>query len=215
MRIAVVGGTGREGRGLAVRWAKAGHEVTIGSREADKAREKAKELSSASGAPIAGGDNASAVREAEVVVLSVPYAAHGETLRAIAAGLAGKILVDITVPLRPPAVTRVTIPAGGAAALEAQGIVGAATPVVAALHHVSSTHLADAEHPVDCDVLVAADDERAKGIVLGLVGDLGMRGLDAGPLANAVALESLTPVLLFLGKRYKTSGVGVRFTSLP
>jgi NADPH-dependent F420 reductase len=219
MRIAVVGGTGKEGRGLALRWARAGHQVLIGSRDAERARQKAVELSGSAGPASAvlleGGDNAWAVRQAEVVVLSVPYAAHESTLRELAEELAGRVLIDITVPLRPPKVTEVHVPPGTAAALEAQALLGDATAVAAALHHVSSVHLADPEHAIDCDVLVATDDDRAREVTLRLVGDLGLRGLDAGPLRNAAALESLTPVLLYLNKRYKGTGAGIKFTGLP
>jgi NADPH-dependent F420 reductase len=123
--------------------------------------------------------------------------------------------VDITVPLKPPKVRRVHLPEGRAAALEAQAILGPGTKVVAALHHVSSVHLADPAHAIECDVLVCSDDEDAKRAVLGLIGDLGLRALDAGPLENAIALESLTPVLLHLNKTYGSAGTGIRFTGLP
>jgi NADPH-dependent F420 reductase len=217
MRIGIVGGTGREGRGLALRWARAGHEVALGSRDEARARERAAELTvtlAANAGVVTGGSNEWAVSGAQVVLLSVPYAAHGDTLRALAPHLAGRVVVDITVPLKPPKVHQVNLPEGQAAALEAQAILGPGTPVVAALHHVSSTHLADAEHPVDCDVLVCSDDAKAMETVIALIEQLGVRALDAGPLRNAVALESLTPVLLHLGKRYKNPGVGIRFTGV-
>lgn len=214
MRIGIIGGSGKLGRGLAMRWARAGHAVTIGSRDAQRAKDTARELS-IENASIAGGSNDDACTNAEVVVLSVPYAAHAETLRSITPSVAGKILVDITVPLRPPKIRRVQLPEGRAAALEAQAMVGAATRVVATLHHVSAVHLADPSHTIDCDVLVCADDDEARGVTIDLVKDLGMRGLDAGPLDNAVALESLTPVLLHLNKKYGRTGTGVRFTGLP
>lgn len=213
MDIAIVGGTGKEGQGMAARWAKAGHRVWIGSRDAERARIAAAELSARVSAELRGGDNAEVVANAEVVVLSVPYSAHASTLGGLAQHLAGKVLVDITVPLKPPAVTRVDLPAGKAAALEAQALVPEAK-VVAALHHVSSTHLAQLDHALDCDVLACSDDKPALQLVLGLIGDLGARGFDAGALANAVALESLTPVLLQLGRKYKRPGVGIRFTGL-
>jgi hypothetical protein len=220
MRIAIIGGTGKEGRGLALRWARAGHRVAIGSRDAARARERALELSQAGGVVIEGGDNAAVVRDAEVVLLSVPYAAHADTLRALAGALEGRVLIDITVPLRPPKVTRVELPEGRSAALEAQALLGPATPVVAALHHVSSSHLSDPDHAIDCDVLVCSDDDPARELVIGLIGDLGLRdqglrGLDAGPLCNAVALEALTPVLLHLNRKYRGGGAGIRFTGLP
>jgi NADPH-dependent F420 reductase len=213
MRLGIVGGTGKLGSGLAQRWARAGYTVAIGSRDAAKARAHAAELA-AKGFAVLGGDNAWAAAEGEVVVLTVPYEAHGDTLRAIAQATAGKVLIDVTVPLKPPKVSRVHLPAGQAAALEAQALVGASTPVVATLHHVSATHLADLTHALECDVLVAGDDARAKQVAIGLVRDLGMRGLDAGPLVNAIALESLTPVLIHLNRTYKSQGAGIVFTDL-
>jgi NADPH-dependent F420 reductase len=215
MRIAIIGGTGKEGGGLAIRWARAGHAVVIGSRDADKARARAAELAAAGHGTIEGADNLAAARAADVVVVTVPYGAHAETLRAIRPAVDGKVLVDVTVPLRPPKVSRVQLLAGRAAALEAQELLGPGTPVAAALHHVSHAHLADPSAAIRCDVLVAADDERARTTTLALVRDLGLRGLDAGPLDNAVALESLTPVLIHLNKRYKSPGAGIVFTELP
>lgn len=214
MRIAVIGGTGKEGRGLAMRWAAAGYEVIIGSRDGTRAQKVAEELSALARHRIAGCDNAQALKDAPVVLLSVPYAAHGDTLRSLKTELDGRILIDITVPLKPPAASQVHLPQGESAALEAQAILGPAVKVVAALHHVSSTQLSDLGRNIDCDVLVCADDNQAKTTVLALIGDLGMRALDAGPLRNSIALESLTPVLLSLNKRYKSSGAGIRFTNI-
>jgi 8-hydroxy-5-deazaflavin:NADPH oxidoreductase len=214
MKIAIVGGTGKEGRGMAVRWVRAGHDVWIGSRDGARAGATAAELSQLAGHSIAGGDNASAVQQAELVVLAVPYAAHRETLLGLKTVLSGKILVDITVPLKPPDVRRVALPEGKAAALEAQALLGSDTKVVAALHHVSAVHLSDVEHLIDCDVLACSDDRGALEIVLSVIQDLGTRAFDAGPLVNAIALESLTPVLLHLNRRYKSPGAGIRFTGL-
>jgi 8-hydroxy-5-deazaflavin:NADPH oxidoreductase len=213
MRLGIVGGTGKLGSGLARRWARAGHSIAIGSRDPAKARTHAEEIAK-HGYAVEGGDNAWAAARGEIVVLTVPYEAHRDTLRAIAAPAAGKVLIDATVPLKPPRVSRVQLPDGQAAALEAQALVGEATPVVAALHHVSAAHLGDLSHVIECDVLVAADDGRAKATAIGLVRDLGLRGLDAGPLANAVALESLTPILIHLNRTYKSAGVGIVFTDL-
>lgn len=214
MRIAIVGGTGNEGRGMAVRWARAGHTVVVGSRDAARAQTCATELSVAGGVSIAGAGNAEAVRDADAVVLGVPYGAHAATLEELKSALQGKVVVDIAVPLKPPAVRRVWLPPGQSAALEAQAILGPGAKVAAALHHVSAAHLADPEHAVDCDVLVCADDAGAMELSLGLVRDLGLRAFDAGPLANAVALEALTPVLLHLNKRYKSPGAGIRITGV-
>lgn len=218
MRIGIIGGTGKEGRGLALRWARAGHEVRVGSRDAGRAQSSSLELTQAlpAGAPaISGGDNAWAVRDADAVLLSVPYGAHQATLQALAPDLAGKLLIDITVPLAPPRVREVHLPAGQSAALEAQALLGPGVRVVAALHHVSSVHLAEPGHAIDCDVLVCGDDLDARNTVVALLGDLGLRALDAGPLRNAIALESLTPVLLYMNQRYRTKGCGLRITGLP
>ena len=214
MRIAIVGGTGKQGTGLALRWARAGHTVSIGSRDAGRARARVAELDKEGAGGLEGGSNTWAAAQADVVVLTVPYEAHADTLRAVEPHVARKIVVDMTVPLKPPKVSRVHLPAGQAAALEAQALLPAAS-VVAALHHVSSTHLADLSHAIDCDVLVAGDDARGKATVIDLVRDLGARGLDAGPLVNAIALESLTPVLIHLNRAYKSEGAGVVFTDLP
>jgi NADPH-dependent F420 reductase len=216
MRIAIVGGTGREGRGLALRWAKAGHTVRVGSRDAERAKTYAAELSTLGFGTIQGGDNVAILDDAEVVLVSVPYPAHGDLLRSLRPHLAGRIVVDITVPLQPPRVREVHLPRGQSAALEAQEILGEGIHVVATLHHVSSIHLADAGHTIDCDVLVCSNHDEARATVIKLLGDLGLRGLDAGSLKNAVALESLTPVLLHLNKKYAVpTGVGIRFTGLP
>jgi len=189
VRIGLLGGTGKEGRGLAWRWAKAGHEIVIGSRDPAK------------------GDNAAAA-DCEVVVVCVPYAAQADTLRELAPRLEGKVVIDLVVPLVPPQVTRVVLPSGGAAALEAQQLAPGAR-VVGAFHHVSSTHLNDEAHAMHGDVLVCGDDAAAKETTIALVRDLGMRGLDAGPLANAIALEAMTPVLLYMNKKYKRPGLGL------
>lgn len=194
MKIGVLGGTGKEGRGLAMRWARAGHEIVIGSRDPAK------------------GDNAAAA-DAEIVVVSVPYAGQAATLRELAPRLEGKIVIDLVVPLVPPHVSRVHLPPGGAAALEAHALLPGAR-VVGAFHHVSSAHLLDPEHRMDGDVLVCGDDAAAKDVVIGLVADLGMRGLDAGPLANAVALEAMTPVLIYMNKKYKKAALGLGISGL-
>lgn len=213
MRIGIVGGTGREGRGLSVRFATAGHTVTIGSREPARAQKVAEALSR-EGVSLEWGTNEDACRKSELVVLSVPYSAHDETLRALRSALAQKILLDITVPLRPPDVGRVQLPPGQSAALESEAIVGAQTRVVAALHHISALELQDSKHAIESDVLVCGNDDTARRIVISLVKDLGARGLDAGPLENAVALESMTSVLLHINKVYGSSRTGIRLTGL-
>jgi NADPH-dependent F420 reductase len=215
MRLGIVGGTGKLGSGLAVRWGRAGHAIAIGSRDPARARAHATELAKRGHGEFQGGDNAWAAGYGEVVVLTVPYHSHEETLRAIQSEVVGKVLIDVTVPLKPPKVSQVHLPPGRAAALEAQNLLGEATPVAAALHHVSAAHLEDPSKRIDCDVLVVSDHSHAKETTLALVSDLGVRGLDGGPLVNAIALESLTPVLIHLNRTYQSPGAGIVFTHLP
>ncbi len=209
MRIALVGGTGKEGRGLALRWARAGHDVRIGSRDAERGRAAAEELG------VQGGDNDWALSEAEVIVVCVPYGAHEATMTVLKDVVGDRIVIDITVPLAPPKVSQVQLPEGQSAALEAQAILGADVKLVASLHHVSNAHLADVDHDIDCDVLVCGDDKHAREAAIAVIGDLGVRALDAGKLRNAIALESLTPVLIHMNKRYESAGIGIRITGLP
>jgi NADPH-dependent F420 reductase len=214
MKIGIVGGTGREGRGLGVRWAKAGHDVFIGSRQSDKGVAKAAEFAEEFGVSLHGGDNVAACKHAELIVVTVPYSAHRATFESIRDAVGEKIVVDITVPLQPPKVRSVNLPEGQAAALEARGYLDEGARLVAALHHISSEHLSDPDHEFDCDVLVCGDDKDARATVISAVGDLGLRGVDAGVLRNAIALESLTPVLLHINRRYKSVGSGIRITGI-
>ena len=213
--LAILGGTGKEGAGLAMRWARAGYTVIIGSRAAERAQQRAQEMNAELGDELlAGKGNAEAAAAADIVVLSVPYSAHKPTLLSVGEQCRGKILVDLTVPLQPPQIRAVNLPAGGAAALEAQALLGEAVTVVAAFQNVSAVKLRQLENDVDCDVLVCADDEEAKRAVADLVQAAGMRAIDAGPLKNAVAAESLTPVLMHINRVYKVQGAGIRITGL-
>jgi NADPH-dependent F420 reductase len=213
--IAVLGGTGKEGSGLVLRWARAGYPVIIGSRDADRAAARAAEMNAQAGVEtIRGMTNSAAAAAAEIVVLSVPYSAHKATLEGVRAELQGKILVDITVPLQPPKVRRVHLPAGKAAALEAQALVGDQVRVVAAFHHISYEQLIELDHTIDCDVLVCGDDPAARDAVVKLVEAAGMRGIHAGPLDNAIAAEALTPVLLFINNKYGIKASGIRITGI-
>ncbi len=215
LTIAVVGGTGKEGSGLAMRWAHSGYRVIIGSRDAERAQLKADELNAElGGSYLQGMDNYSAAQQASIVAITVPYAAHAETLEGLKDVLQGKIVVDVTVPIQPPKVRQVYIPEGKSACLEAQAILGPGAKVVAAFQNVSHEHLFDVEYPVICDVLICGDDMQAKEDVIHLAKAAGMRGLDAGPLVNSVAVEAMTPVLLHLNRRYKTSGAGIVITGI-
>ncbi|NWF68951.1 MAG: NADPH-dependent F420 reductase [Chloroflexi bacterium] len=215
MRVAVLGGTGKEGSGLAVRWALHGYRVIIGSRSAEKAAARAAELNAQLGGDyLTGMHNVEAAKAASLVVLSVPYDAHRDTIESVRDYLEGKVFVDLTVPLNPPHVRVVHVPQGLAAALEAQAYLGEGVRVVAAFQNVSAEKLKDPETVVACDVLICSDDEHAKNDVMQLASAAGMRGIDAGPLANAVAVEALTPVLLYINKRYKVKGAGIRITGI-
>lgn len=213
--VAVLGGTGKEGSGLAMRWALNGYHVLIGSRDAARAAARAEEMNAELGGDyLQGKSNEEAAQMADMVVLSVPYDAHQSTLESVRAYLTGKILVDVTVPLAPPNIRTVHVPPGKAACLEAKDLLGDAVRVVSAFQNVSAEKLKDPTTTVDCDVLVCSDDAEAKADVIALVKAAGMRGIDAGPLANAVAAEALTPVLLYINKAYKVKGAGIRITNL-
>ncbi len=213
--LAILGGTGKEGAGLALRWARHGYKIIIGSRSAERAATRAIEMQAEVPAgDISGLGNAEAAAAADIVVLSVPYSAHKATLESVREACAGKILVDLTVPLQPPQIMSVNLPAGQAAALEAQALLGDSTPVVAAFQNVSAVKLRQLDQPVDCDVLVCADDAAAKAQVIELVAAAGMRGIDAGSLQNAIAAESLTPLLLHINRAYRIAGAGIRITGL-
>ena len=216
LRIAVLGGTGKEGSGLAARWAHAGYDVVIGSRQQEKAERVAAEVNELLGHELIRGMlNPDAAAQADIAVLTVPYAAHKPSLESVRDQLQGKIMVDVTVPMQPPNVTEAFVPPGGSAAQEAQALLGDGVRVVAAFQHISHTHLKDITHPIDSDVLVCGDDDQAKEEVIALIVAAGMRGIDAGKLANAVALESFTPVLISINKRYKIKNAGLKIAGLP
>lgn len=213
--IAVLGGTGKEGSGLAMRWAKAGYRVIIGSRDEARAQQKADEFNTQMGVSLLQGmENRAAAEAAGIVVLTVPYDSHKTTLEHVKEALKGKILIDVTVPLQPPKIRTVHLPEGKAASLESQALLGPETRVVTAYQHVSAVHLQDGEHAPDCDVLICGDDEAAKDEVIHLTEALGMRGIDAGSLANAVAVEAMTPVLLYINKKYKIKASGIVITGI-
>lgn len=214
--IAVFGGTGKEGKGLALRWAAKGHEIVIGSRAAERAQAAADDIARALGgkARVRGADNLAAAQACTIAVLCVPYAAQIETASAVAPALAGKILVDVTAPLIPPRVDRVALPGGESVVVALQRRLGSDVKVVSAFQNVSAVHLQDLAHAIDCDVLVCGDDAQAREVVIGLAADAGMRGLHAGVLANSVASEALTSVLIAINKRYKVAGSGIRITGI-
>jgi 8-hydroxy-5-deazaflavin:NADPH oxidoreductase len=213
--IAVVGGTGAEGCALALRFAQAGHAVTIGSRDRAKAERTAIDLNKIlGGGTIAYAGNIEAAAAAEIVVLAVPYAAQKSTVEGIRAVLAGKILIDTTAPLMPPRVNRVQLPGGGSAVAATQALLGAEVRVVSAFQNVSAQKLRDLGRDVACDVLVCADDMAARETVIGLAAAIGLRGIDAGPICNSAAAEALTSVLIWINRKYRVPGAGIRITDV-
>jgi hypothetical protein len=215
MTIAVLGGTGKEGKGLAFRWAKAGYKIIIGSRTPEKAQAAAAEVSEMLDrkASVEGLDNLSAAQKADIAVLTVPYAAHRDTLLGLKDALQGKILVDVTVPLVPPKVTKVQMPPAGSAAQEAVEILGEGVQVVDAFQNISFEHLMHGEE-VPCDVLVTGTSKAAREEVLKLVEAAGLNGWDAGPIENSVVVEGLTSVLIYINKQYGTTHAGIKITGV-
>jgi 8-hydroxy-5-deazaflavin:NADPH oxidoreductase len=207
--IAILGGTGDLGSGLAKRWIVAGYSVIIGSRSADKARSFAKEL----GGSARGDDNFGAARSADIVILAVPFASHETTLLEVKSAVQGKIVVDAAVPLVPPKVSVVQLPAEGSAAQIAQKLLGDGVRVVSAFHNVGAAKL-HAGGRADCDVLVFGNDKASREIVIGLANEVGNCGIDGGVLANSAAAEALTSVLIGINRRYKVPGAGIRITGL-
>lgn len=212
--LAILGGTGQQGGALALRWARAGHAIVIGSRDKARADEAARALRArVPGAAVAGLAMAAAAKEGEIVVLSVPYATHRATLEAVKDWVQGKLVIDVTVPLVPPRVARVQLPPEGSAAAVAQAVLGEGVKVVSAFQNVAA-HLLEGEGEVPCDVLVCGDDKDARAVVVELAREAGLRAFHGGALANSAAAEALTSVLIFLNGRYRAT-TGIRFTGLP
>jgi hypothetical protein len=206
-KIAVVGGTGKLGAAIARRLAKAGRTVVIGSRSAESAERAAAEL----GFGLTGRSNADAAREADLIIVTVPFGAQEATLADIAPHCAGKVVVDTTVPLVPPKVMRVQLPPEGSAAQRAQNQLGENVTVVSAFHNVAAHKLA-ADEDIECDVLVFGDDKPAREKVVQLADAMGLRAFHAGALGNSAAAEALTSILIFINKNYEAGDAGIRIT---
>jgi len=215
LTIAVLGGTGKEGKGLAYRWARAGYRVLIGSRTAEKAIAAANEIKEMLGdaGSVEGLTNLEAAHEANIAVLTVPYAAHRDTLESLKEELKGKILVDVTVPLVPPKVSTVQMPAAGSAAQEAKQIVSDDTQVCAAFQNIGYDHLLD-NSDVECDVLVTGTSKEARAETIKLVEAAGLRGWDAGPIENSVVIEGMTSILIGINKKYGSTHAGIKITGV-
>jgi len=241
--IAVLGGTGSEGWGLALRWAIAGYPVIVGSRAAERAARAAAEIEEAANetlsanaldveldraelarrlarpvadaASVRGMANRDAAAACDIAVLAVPFAAQRATADDVKDALAGKILVDVTVPLVPPRVLRVQLPDGGSAVAALQEAVGKEVRVVSAFQNIAAAHLRDPDHPIDCDILVCGDDKAAREEVIKLAEAAGMKAWHCGPIANSAAAEALTSLLLFINRDYGIDGAGIRITGTP
>jgi 8-hydroxy-5-deazaflavin:NADPH oxidoreductase len=216
MKIAIIGGTGNEGKGLAYRWAKFGHQVIIGSRNLEKARNAVLELRKllTDTVHLESMENITACRDAEIIVLTVPYSAHRDTLETIKEVIKGKMFIDVTVPLIPPKVSKVQMPDAGSALKEAKLILGEAVRVSSAFQNISHELLLK-DNPIECDVLVCGEDKETRSIVLQLVADAGLQGYDAGPIENSVVVEGLTSILIGLNIQNKVHSAGIRITGIP
>jgi 8-hydroxy-5-deazaflavin:NADPH oxidoreductase len=214
--ISITGGTGAEGSGLALRLAHAGYKVILGSRNAAKAAAAAADLNRiVAGDRVSGLDNFAAAAASSIVLLTVPFAAQLETIRAIAPLLTGKILVDVTAPLVLPTINCVRLPPEGSCVVVAQRELGDSVHVVSAFQNVSAHELKRLDTQIKCDVLVCSDDFEARKTIIELVAAIGLRGIDAGPLANSAAAEALTSVLIWINQTYKVPNAGIMITGLP
>jgi NADPH-dependent F420 reductase len=214
--ISILGGTGEQGPGMALRWAKTGTQVIIGSRQRERAERVATELNQELGQDlIQGMANPEAAAAADVVALTVPFSAHRSTLETIRPYLQEKILIDVCVPLDPENPRKMLLPPEGSATEEAQALLGDAVKVVAAFQNVSAHELRQLDHAIECDVLVCGNDREARQTVMQLVEQMGLHPVDAGLAYNARVVESITALLIGLNIRYKVKGSGLRLTGVP
>jgi 8-hydroxy-5-deazaflavin:NADPH oxidoreductase len=218
--VAIVGGTGPEGRGLALRWARAGVPIIIGSRDGERGRQTAEEIRAACGgaASVEGTDNTGAVSQADIVMLTVPFAGQAELLKKLKASFRpNSILIDATVPLAAEVGGRPTRVLGvwqGSAAQQTAELAPEGTRVVAAFHNVSHT-LLDGDAPVDCDVIVCTDHEPARQVAVELAKKIpGVRAIDGGKLENARIVEQITALLIAINIRAKKHSAGIRITGI-
>ena len=208
--IAILGGTGDLGTGLAIRWSKAGYRMIIGSRTLPKAQKAVAELKKISPeTPAEAMENGDAAAAGDIVVLTVPARHQISTLAGVRDALRGKILIDVTVPLEPPRVGTVQLPDAGSAGKRAQEFLGKRVMVVSAFQNVAA-HLLQKDIQIECDVLVAGDKKAARERVIQLVREAGMNGWHAGPIDNAAAAEALTSILIQINRRHDISHSGIR-----
>ena len=213
--IAVVGGTGAEGSAIALRLGHAGYRVILGTRDPTKGARISEELNRILGhAAVQFATNDEAAGAAQIVILTVPYNVQISIVKELSPALEHKILIDATVPLLPPKVSSVQLPPGGSAVAIIQQMLGDKVRVVSAFQNVAAHKLRDLEADIGCDVLVCGDDAGARVVALELIEKIGLRGLDAGPICNSAAAEALTSILIFLNRKYKVPGSGIKITGL-
>ena len=202
MKIAIIGGTGPQGQGLALRFARAGIEVVVGSRDPTRAAATVAEVNAKlpkGSSNIVGLSNIDAIREAdEMVIFAVPWSAHNDTLHNIKAELSGKILIDIVVPLSENDPKKVDMPPEGSATEAAQAILGSDVPVIGALHNVSATTLNNLDWDINCDVLVCGNSLEARKKVIELIKKIDVKAYNVGDAQSARCVEALTPILIRL-----------------
>jgi 8-hydroxy-5-deazaflavin:NADPH oxidoreductase len=214
MNIAILGGTGKEGAGLALRWAQVGHSIIIGSRDAERARTKAADLREITRKlPIVGHTNVEAAELGDIVVITLPALGLATTLPEVAAACRGKIVVSTVVPLTFGGPRLFTPPPAGSSAEEAQALLPEAK-VIAAFHHIAAHELAEMEEPIECDLLICGQDAEAKEKVAELGRSIGLRPVDVGGLTNAGPLEGITAVLATINRRYKIKNAGIKITGV-
>ena len=213
--IAILGGTGDLGGGLARQGSRAGYKIMIGSRTIEKGEAAAKALlDEFPDLNVTGHENLEAAAAADLVVLTVPFEHQLSTLETVKPGLVGKILIDVTVPLVPPKVGTVQLPESGCAAVQAQNFLGEEIFVVSAFQNVGAMHLQE-DHAIACDVLVSGNKKVARETVIKLVEAVGLKGWHAGPLVNAVAAEALTSILITINRHHGVEGSGIVITGEP
>ncbi len=214
MNIAILGGTGKEGAGLATRWALVGHSIIIGSRDRERAKTKATELREHTRkVPIIGESNAEAARLGTVIVVALPAQGLAATLPEVRDGCRGKVVISTVVPLTFGGPRLFTPPPAGSSAEEAQALLPEAK-VVAAFHHIAAHELSETDRPIECDLLLCGADAAAKESVGELARSMGLRPIDVGALSNAGPLEGITAVLATINRRYKLKNSGIKITGL-
>ncbi len=216
-KIAIIGGTGKEGKGLAYRWVRAGYEVCIGSRSIDKAKNACNAVEEmipdGTSIKLKGLENTDAASWADIVVLTIPYAFHREMIMKIKPFVQGKVIVDVTVPLVPPKVSVIQIPEEGSVAIRTQNLLGENVKVISAFQNISFELLLK-EEPIACDVLMCGSDKQTRELGMQLVKAAGLDVWDAGPLENAIIAEGLTSILIRINKKYKTHSAGIKITGI-